>query len=92
MEAHSAQRPVHLAQDEGQVRLGCQFELSGNRPLKATDLLHVASRFEVSFEVSFEGNQTRVGNETLPGCSASPLMGTATSLSDTEARGNKPFS
>ena len=25
-------------------------------------------------------------------CSASPLMGTATSLSDTEARGNKPFS
>ena len=25
-------------------------------------------------------------------CSASPLMGTATSLSDTEARGNKPVS
>ena len=25
-------------------------------------------------------------------CSASPLMGTATSLSDTEARGDKPFS
>ena len=26
------------------------------------------------------------------GCSASPLMGTATSLSDTEARGSEPFS
>ena len=34
----------------------------------------------------------RTIREFLKKCSASPLMGTATSLSDTEARGNKPFS
>ena len=61
--AHSAHRPVHPAQDEGQFRLWYQFVLSGDQLLKATALLHVAGRIEVSFE----GNQTRTGKQTLRG-------------------------
>ena len=46
-------------------------------------------------QVSWTSGQTysrAPRTDFIPACSASPLLGTATSLSDTEARGNKPFS
>ena len=57
---------------------------------------HVVEKLEelycLASKVDSEAELGVVVQEHLSVCLASPLMGTATSLSDTEARGNKPFS